>query len=87
MVLLIQKKHKKSVRIKAPNSVNASKRKHTGQINHNYKQRRVPMANSTVCQSKRKPIVELRRSKPKTYRQDLTHWLKFYEEAVIESEA
>ena len=24
---------------------------------------------------------------PKTYRQAPTHWLKFYEEAVIESEA
>ena len=45
------------------------------------------MANSTVCQSKRKPIVEPRRAKPKTYRQALIHWLKFYEEAVIESEA
>ena len=47
------------------------------QINHNDKQRRVLMANSTVCQSKRKPIVEPRRA----------DWLKFYEEAVIESEA
>ena len=27
------------------------------------------------------------RAKPKTYRQAPTHWLKFYEEAVIESEA
>ena len=44
--------HKNSVRIKAPDSVNASKRKHKNQINHNYKQRRVLMANSTVCQSK-----------------------------------
>ena len=44
--------HKKSVRIKAPNSVNASKRKHKNQINHHNKQRRVLMANSTVCQSK-----------------------------------
>ena len=43
------------------------------------------MANSTVCQSKWKPIVEPRRAKPKTYRQAPTHWLKFYEEAVIES--
>ena len=43
--------HKNSVRIKAPNSVNASKRKHKNQINHNDKRRRV-MANSTVCQSK-----------------------------------
>ena len=34
-----------------------------------------------------KPIVEPRRAKPKTYRQAPTHWLKFYEEAVIESEA
>ena len=45
------------------------------------------MANSTVCQSKWKPLVEPRRAKPKTYRQAPTHWLKFYEEAVIESEA
>ena len=45
------------------------------------------MANSTVCQSKWKPIVEPRRAKPKTYRQAPTHWLKFYEEAVIGSEA
>ena len=43
------------------------------------------MANSTVCQSKWKPIVEPRRTKPKTYRQAQTHRLKFYEEAVIES--
>ena len=35
--------------LKAPNSVNASKRKHKNQINHNNKQRRVLMANSTVC--------------------------------------
>ena len=42
------------------------------------------MANSTVCQSKWKPIVEPRRAKPKTYRQAPTHW--FYEEVVIESE-
>ena len=45
------------------------------------------MANSTVCQSKWKPIVEPRRAKPKTYHQALTHWLKIYEEAVIGSEA
>ena len=46
------------------------------------------MANSTVCQSKRKPVVEPRRAKPpKTYRQAPSRWLKFYEEAVIESEA
>ena len=44
--------HKNSVRIKAPNSVNASKRKHKNQINHNDIQRRVLMGNSTVCQSK-----------------------------------
>ena len=42
------------------------------------------MANSTVCQSKWKSIVEPRRAKPKTYRQAPTHWLKVY---VIESEA
>ena len=45
------------------------------------------MANSTVCQSKWKQIVELRRAKSKTYRQALNRWLKFYQEAVIESEA
>ena len=43
---------KNSVRIKAPNSVNASKRKHKNQINHYNKQRRVLIANSIVCQSK-----------------------------------
>ena len=43
------------------------------------------MANSTVYQSKWKPIVEPRRAKPKTYRQAPTHWLKFYEEPVIET--
>ena len=57
------------------------------QINHYDKQRRVLMANSTMCKSKWRPIVELRRAKPKTYRQTPTHWLNFYEEAVIESEA
>ena len=36
------------------------------------------MANSTVCQSKWKPIVEPRLAKQKTYRQAPTHWLKFY---------
>ena len=41
------------------------------------------MANSTVSQSKWKPIVEPRPAKSKTYRQAPTHWLKFYEEAVI----
>ena len=49
--------HKNSVRIKAPNSVNASKapnsvnaskRKHKNQINNYNKQRRVLMANSTA---------------------------------------
>ena len=45
------------------------------------------MANSTVCQSKWKPIVEPRRAKPKTYLQAPAHCLKFYEETVIESEA
>ena len=79
--------HKNLICIKAPNSVNASKRKHKNQINHYNKQRRVLMANSTVCQNKWKPIVEPQRAKPKTYRQAPTHWLKFYEEADIESEA
>ena len=41
-----------SVRIKAPNSVNASKREHKNQTNHYNKQRRVLMVYSTVCQSK-----------------------------------
>ena len=45
------------------------------------------MANSTVCQSKWKPIAEPRWAKPKAYRQAPTQRLKFYEEAVIESEA
>ena len=45
------------------------------------------MANSTVCHSKWKPIVEPRRAKRKTNRQAPTQWLKFYEEAVIVSEA
>ena len=44
--------HKNSVRIKAPNSVNASKRKHKNQINHYNKQRRVLLANYIVYQSK-----------------------------------
>ena len=44
--------HKNLVRIRAPNSVNASKRKHKNQINYYNKQRQVLMANSTVCQSK-----------------------------------
>ena len=41
------------------------------------------MANSTVWQSKWKPIVEPRWAKPKTYGEAPTHWLKFNEEAVI----
>ena len=45
------------------------------------------MAISTVSQSKRKPITEPWRAKQKAYRQAQTHLLKFYEEAVIESEA
>ena len=44
--------HKHSVRIKAPNSVNAPTREHKSQINHYNKQRRVLVANSTVRQSK-----------------------------------
>ena len=44
--------HKTSVRIKALNSVKASKQKHKNEINHYDKQRRVPMDNSTVCQRK-----------------------------------
>ena len=44
--------HRSSVRIKAPNSVSTSKQKHKNQINLYHKQRRVLIANSTVCQSK-----------------------------------
>ena len=44
--------HKNSLRIQAPNSVNASKQKHKKQINHYDKQRRILMVNSTVCQRK-----------------------------------
>ena len=54
MLLFIQKYIKHSVRKKAPNSVNSSKRKHKNQINHG----RVLMANSTVCQTKWKSIAE-----------------------------
>ena len=43
--------HKKFVSHKGSQLVNASKRKHKSQINHNDKQRRVLMANSAVCQS------------------------------------
>ena len=32
-------------------------------------------------------MVEPRRAKPKTYCKAPSHWLKFYEEAIIESEA
>ena len=45
------------------------------------------MANSTVCQSKWKPIVEPLRTKPKTYRQAPTYWLKFYEESEVRTAA
>ena len=44
--------HKNVVHIQAPNSVNASKRKHKNQINHYDKQRRELTASSAVCQSK-----------------------------------
>ena len=43
-----KKNIKKSVCIKAHNSVNASKRTHENQIHHYDKQRRVLMANSAV---------------------------------------
>ena len=45
------------------------------------------MANSTVCKSIWKPIVEPRWAKPKTNRQAPIHWLKLYADPVIESEA
>ena len=60
--------------LSAGTTTNFSKRKHKNQINHYNKQRWVLMANSTVCQSKWKPIVELRRAKLKTYRQAPNHW-------------
>ena len=41
------------------------------------------MTNSTVCQSKWKPVDEPRRAKPKTYRRGPTHWLNFYEKTAI----
>ena len=46
--------HKKSVHIKSPNSINASKRKHKFKLITmiSYKQRRVIMAISAGCQSK-----------------------------------
>ena len=44
------------------------------------------MAISTAYQSKWKPIVEPLRAKPKTCRQAPIHLLKFYEDAIIESE-
>ena len=40
-----------------------------------------------MYQGKWKLIVEPRRAKPKKYHKAQTHWLKFYEEAIIESEA
>ena len=49
VTLNIEKKQK-TVRIKAPYSVNASKRKHKNQIHHYDKQRQVLMTNSTVGQ-------------------------------------
>ena len=76
--------HKNSVRIKAPQSMHQSENIKIKLIT---KQRLVLIANSTVCQSKWKPVVEPRRAKPKTYRQALTHWLKLYEDTIIESEA
>ena len=48
--------HKNSVRIKAPNSVNASKRKHKYQINHYNKQRRVK---KVQYERRQKPGIEL----------------------------
>ena len=88
MLLLIQKYIKKNrfAQRLPMQSMHQSENK-KNQINHYNKQRRVLMSNSTVCQSKWKPIVEPRRAKPKTYRQAPTHWLKVYEEAVTESEA
>ena len=45
------------------------------------------MPNSVVWQSKWKPIIEPQRAMPQTNRQAPTHWLKFYEETLIESQA
>ena len=79
---------KNSVRIKAPNSVNASKQKHK-------KIKLITIINKDdyswqillYARENKKTIVEPRRAMPKTYRQAPTHWLKIYEEAIIESEA
>ena len=57
--------HNTLVCIKAPNSVNASKRKHENQINHYDKQRRVLMANLLCARVNENPIAEPRRAKPK----------------------
>ena len=46
--------HKNSVRIKAPNSVNASKGKHKNQINHYNKQRNPPNLNVLIKKKKKK---------------------------------
>ena len=76
--------HKKSVHIKAPNSVNASKQ--------NIKIKLITMINKDeyswlilLCASvNENTIVEPRRAKLKTNRQAPIHWLKFYEEAIVE---
>ena len=86
MLLLIQKYTKNYGSHKGFQLSQCIKAK-TQNSKHNDKQRRVIKANSTVCQSKLKPIVEPRRAKPKTYLQAPTHWLKFNVEAVIKSEA
>ena len=53
------------------------------------KQRKVFLAKPkpTAGQKQRKPLVEPRRTKPKTKHQAPIHLWKFYEGAVIESEA
>ena len=57
--------HKNSPRIQAPQLSQCKK-----QINHYDKQRRILMANSTVCQRKWKPIAEPRRAQLLHLRED-----------------
>ena len=87
MLLLIQKYIKHSVRLEAPNSVSALKRKHKNHINHYDKQRRVHMANSACARVNENQYLNHGGPNQRHIRQAPTHWLKFYEEAVIESEA
>ena len=91
--------HKNSIGIKAPSSVNASKRKHKNQINHYNKQRRVLMANSTVCQRmktnswttagqvanhKSQPFPDTKRKRKQT-QPNRRHWNKHTKSTIVSS--